>query len=46
LEGPITNKVTWKAEYLYLDLKTLNFFSAGPFGAEPFSGQARFNDNV
>jgi outer membrane immunogenic protein len=46
VEGPIANKLTWKAEYLYLDLKALNFSSPGPNAGEPFSGRTPFSENI
>jgi outer membrane immunogenic protein len=46
VEGPIAKKLTWKAEYLYLDLNALNFSSPGPGAGEPYSGSAQFRENI
>jgi outer membrane immunogenic protein len=46
LEGAIASNWTWKIEYLYLDLGSLNFSGPGPFSSETITAHARFNDNI
>jgi outer membrane immunogenic protein len=46
VEGALVGHWTWKAEYLYVDLGTLNLFAAGPFATETISLHARFTDNI
>jgi outer membrane immunogenic protein len=46
IEGALVHNWTWKAEYLYVDLGTLDTSSAGPFGSEPVTTHTRFTDNV
>jgi outer membrane immunogenic protein len=46
IEGALAGRWTWKAEYLYVDLGSLDFSSPGPFAGETVSGHARFTTNI
>jgi outer membrane immunogenic protein len=46
IEGALASSWTWKIEYLYLDLGSLNFSGLGPFSYETVTAHARFNDNI
>lgn len=46
IEGAIAGNWTWKIEYLYLDLGSLDTAAAGPFGGETITTHTRFTDNI
>lgn len=46
VEGALVNNWSWKAEYLYLDLGSLDLFAPGPFSPATISAHAHFNDNL
>jgi outer membrane immunogenic protein len=48
IEGALSNNWSWKVEYLYVNLGSLNFSGPGPFPAdsEVVAVQAKFTDNI
>lgn len=46
VEGALVNTWSWKAEYLYLDLGSLDLSAPGPFAPATISAHARFIDNI
>jgi outer membrane immunogenic protein len=46
IEGALVNKWTWKAEYLYVDLGSLDISAAGPFAGETITQHARFTSSI
>ncbi len=46
VEGALVGNWTWKAEYLYLDLGSLNISAAEPSAPETIGVHARFTDNI
>jgi outer membrane immunogenic protein len=48
VEGEIINNWTWKAEYLYADLGSINVFAPGVsfLPADMVAAHARFTDNI
>ena len=46
VEGALAGNWTWKAEYLYVDLGSLDLFAPGPFASETINVHARFTDNI
>ncbi len=46
IEGAFYGNWSVKAEYLYLDLGSLDASSPGPFGSEPVTAHTRFTDNI
>ncbi len=46
VEGALADNWTWKAEYLYVDLGSLNVSAAGPFASENINVHARFTTNI
>jgi outer membrane immunogenic protein len=46
VEGALVSNWSWKAEYLYLDLGSLDLFAPGPFVSSTISAHARFIDNI
>lgn len=49
IEGAFASNLSWKVEYLYVDLGSLLFFGVGPFPFNPgavVTVQAKFTDNI
>ncbi len=46
IEGALAGNWSWKAEYLYLDLGSLDTASLGPFNREPVATHTHFTDNI
>ena len=46
IEGALANNWTWKIEYLYLDLGSLDVSAPGPFTPETVAFHARFTDHI
>jgi len=48
IEDALSNNWSWKAEYLFVDLGSLNFSGPGPFPTdpEPVAVHAKFTDNI
>jgi outer membrane immunogenic protein len=46
IEGAFAGNWSWKAEYLYLDLGSLDIAASGPFTTEPIYSHTHFTDNV
>lgn len=46
IEGALVNNWTWKVEYLYVDLGSLDVFVAGPFVPETINVHTRFTDSI
>jgi outer membrane immunogenic protein len=46
VEGAIVSNWTWKVEYLYINLGSLNMSAPGPSPVQTLTLQARFTDNI
>jgi len=46
IEGALHGHWTWKAEYLYVDLGSLDFFFAGAVWRGKVDGHVRFTTNI
>jgi outer membrane immunogenic protein len=46
IEGVLAGNWSWKAEYLYLDLGSVDTSATGPFGTEPIYAHTHFTDNI
>jgi outer membrane immunogenic protein len=46
VEGALVRNWTWKAEYLYVDLGSLDVSAPGPFAPATTDAHARFADNI
>ncbi len=46
IEGALVDNWTWKAEYIYVDLGSLNVSAPGPFAPETINVHARLTDNI